>query len=191
MIRRLRLATACLPFLLTACDERAQAIMAVDLAGGIHAPLEGQGDGLRVLVFTSHECPIANALAPTLRELAEHQRGRAVSFFVIHVDPDLTRQQAAKHARDYELPGTVLLDPHHDLVRHLRVRRTPEALVFAHGEVQYRGAIDDQWNAPGARAQQASHHYLRDAIEAVLAGRKPDPVDVPPPGCLLPEPKAR
>jgi hypothetical protein len=146
---------------------------------------------VHVVVFTSHECPIANAYAPTLRDLARRWPPTAVRWFVVHVDAALAAADAARHAAEYELPGTVLLDPAQRLAAELGATRTPEAAVVTPAGLAYRGRIDDQWRALGARVPTATEHDLADAIEAVLAGRTPSPPRGPTVGCLLPEPVAR
>jgi hypothetical protein len=78
------------------------------------------------------------------------------------------------------------LDPHQHLARAVGATKTPEAVVLAGSQV-YRGRIDDQWSALGARAQVASHHDLRDAVAAALAGRPAAVASTPVVGCLLPE----
>ncbi|MGK0157282.1 MAG: hypothetical protein ACI9SE_004260, partial [Neolewinella sp.] len=40
-----------------------------DCQGQRHAPLAATGDAVHVILFISHECPIANGYAPTVREL--------------------------------------------------------------------------------------------------------------------------
>ena len=46
--------------------------------------------------------------------------------------------------------------------------RTPEVFVFDHGwHLRYHGAIDDNAHEP----DQVQHRYLRDALEAMIAGR--------------------
>ena len=162
---------------------------AVDLDGHPQTPLAVADGSVHVLVFTSHECPIANAYAPVLRELAEGWRHHPVRLFLVHVDPDLTATAAREHARSYELPGTVLLDPPQQLASHLGVTRTPEAVVLRPGHVAYRGRIDDRWHALGKSQPTATRHDLQDAVALALTGR-----DVPLPhpwavGCLLPEPR--
>ncbi len=142
---------------------------------------------VRVLVFTSHECPIANAYAPTLRALAERFRGAPVEWIVVHVDPDLTATAAANHATDYELPGRIALEPTQATARALGVARTPEAAVLTATGACYVGRIDDQWRALGARSASASRQDLGDAIAAALAGRAPANARQPGVGCLLPE----
>lgn len=183
MVRRLGL----LAFALAACGGPA-AIALPDLDGGSHTPTELGPGQVHVLVFTSHECPIANAYAPTLRTLARDWQGQPIRLFVVHVDPDLTAQAAAAHAQDYELPGTILLDPAQRLAASLGVTRTPEAVVLNGAGLVYRGRIDDQWRDLGVRVPVASAHDLRAAVETALQGGV-----VPPPypqavGCLLPEP---
>src|SRR5258708_38867078 len=56
--------------------------------------------------------------------------------------------------------------------RALGVRRTPEAVVLD-GEKRlcYRGRIDDQYRLGGVRPAPTTHD-LKDALEAVLAGKK-------------------
>ena len=192
-VLRTALLTALLPALLAACSADAPApppphLAATGLDGVVHHPLAVPAGRVHVLVFTSHECPIANAYAPTLRELAGTWRSLPVDLFFVHVDPDLAVAAAREHAAAFELPGTVLLDPRQGSARSLGVTRTPEVVVLtARGRV-YRGRIDDQWAGLGSR-RPASTHELADAVRSALAGERvpePHPAAV---GCLLPEPR--
>ncbi|HEU4420698.1 MAG TPA: redoxin domain-containing protein [Planctomycetota bacterium] len=176
---------AWLAFVMASCATTR--VQLQDLDGKAHDPLAVGHGAVHVLLFTSHECPIANAYAPTLRELASSWSGTAVRLFVIHVDPDLTVAAARTHARDYELPGSILLDPHHQLARAVGATKTPEAVVLTGSSMVYRGRIDDQWRALGSRAQDATSHDLRDAVAAALAGRAVAVASTPVVGCLLPE----
>lgn len=193
-----RAAARCLLLLLWACGG-AQPAALLDLDGVPQQPTVVARGAVHVLVFTSHECPIANSYAPTLQQLAAAwQQGptpdgslqdRAVRLFLVHVDPDLPPAEARAHAAAYGLPGTILLDPTHVLARALGATRTPEAVVLTGDGIAYRGRIDDQWQALGSRAQAQGTHDLADAVREARAGRT-----VPPPhpaavGCLLPEPR--
>ncbi|MBL8722756.1 MAG: redoxin domain-containing protein [Planctomycetes bacterium] len=157
--------------------------------GTVHAPLVRAQGAVHVVVFVSHECPIANAYAPTLRELAAAWAGQPVRLYLVLVDPDLSPAAAAAHAQQYELPGTLLLDPHHELATALAATRTPEAFVLGAAGLVYRGRIDDQWHNFGARAQAANRHELRDAVAAALGGRTATVARTDAVGCLLPEPR--
>jgi len=157
-----------------------------DLDGATHTPLTS-ASGLQVFLVTSHECPIANAYAPVIAELAADW-GSAVELWIVHADPDLDAAAAAEHARDYQLPQTVVRDPRHQLIGALGATKTPEAVVRHRGEIVYRGRIDDQWHGLGARAQQASVHDLAAAVAAVREGRSVATPHTDVIGCLLPEP---
>lgn len=173
--------------LLAACAAAGPRV--VDLDGVAQDPRRVPRGRVHVLVFTSHECPIANAYAPTLRDLAAAWRDRPVDLFVVHVDPDLTAAQARAHAADHGLPGTILLDPGHDLARALGATRTPEAVVLLPGAVAYRGRIDDQWPSLGTRVP-ATRPDLDRAVDAALRGEATPGPHPPAVGCLLPEPRA-
>jgi hypothetical protein len=144
---------------------------------------------VHVLVFVSPECPIANACAPTLRSLAAQWQGRGVRLFLVHVEPETTADAAREHAREYELSGTILLDPGQHLAAALGVTRTPEAVVVNRTGIAYRGRIDDQWRDLGVRAQAPTEHDLRDAVEVALRGGAVPLPHPPAVGCLLPEPR--
>lgn len=183
---------------MTRARARIAGLAALTLAACSAAPAVAPTGGLdlmaatpgrvRVLVFTSHECPIANAYAPTLRDLAARFRADAVDWIVVHVDPDLTAAAAAEHARAYELPGAIVREPRQQTAQQLGITRTPEAAVLAGGELVYRGRIDDQWAALGVRRAAAAHNDLADAIAAALVGRPAPTPRTTAVGCLLPEP---
>lgn len=176
--------------LLAGCAAEQVGPSLLDLDGASHAPLDVRGDQVHVLIFTSHECPIANAYAPTLQELEAEWSGQSrVRLYLLHVDPDLSREQARRHARDYQLPGTVLLDPTQAAAHACGATITPEAVVrTAQGQV-YRGRIDDQWRKLGSRAPEASRRDLREAVARALTGRAVPAPHPPAVGCLLPEPR--
>lgn len=185
---RTRFTTLIMAGLLAACSTPTKLVVQ-DCRGIDRAPLTVQDDAVHVIIFTSHECPIANSYAPTLRELhAEWATDPRVQLFLVHVDPDLSAAAADAHRTDYELPGTALLDPRHLLAKACGATITPEAVVVTKHGIAYRGRIDDQWRKLGSRAPEASQHDLAVAVRNVLNGR---PVAQPFPqavGCLLPEP---
>ncbi len=177
--------------LLGGCGATARPPRVEDLSGALVAPTTVPAGKVHVLVFTSHECPIANAYAPTLRALAQQWRDQAVNVFLVHCDPDLTAATARDHAAAYDLPGCILLDPHHDLVHQLGIEKTPEAAVVTEFGLVYRGRIDDQWQALGARTAAANQHDLANAVAATLKGQPAQPARTPVVGCLLPTAKTR
>jgi peroxiredoxin len=165
------------------------AITLKDVEGRSHTPLSQPGKKAVALIFLMPDCPIANYYAPEISRICQEYGEKGVACFLVHVDPDVTAAQAARHARSHGLKGTVLLDPRHELARKAGVTIAPEACVFTpSGSLAYRGRIDDIYVDYGKRRAAPSKRDLRDALDAVLAGKKVAAPVTKAIGCLLPEP---
>ena len=162
------------------------AAMTVTDSDGHHCtPLAADGRTATVLIFLMHDCPVANASAPALARLVAGFAPRGVRFHGVYATE--TAAEINTHLRDYRLPFPGLLDPELKLARHAGATRVPEAAVFSPaGELLYRGRIDDRAVRPGVTRPEPQRHDLRLALEAVLAGRQPDPKFTEAVGCYLP-----
>jgi thioredoxin-like negative regulator of GroEL len=68
------------------------------------------------------------------------------------------------------------------VARQFGATRTPEVFLFDRDRtLRYHGAPDDNFEDPAA----VTHHHLRDAIEALLAGREPAAATTAPRGCTI------
>jgi hypothetical protein len=155
---------------------------------GRTVPLKAPEGGVAALVFYSTECPISNALSPTLNRLSGELPPDRVRFVGVCVDPELSDADIRAHARDFGLKFPVVRDRNGALTAKLGATVTPEAFVIDdQGRVRYHGRIDDQF--AGRREPNANPvtHDLRDAIAAVLAGREPAAAHVEAIGCPVPE----
>jgi hypothetical protein len=140
----------------------------------------------RVFLFARTDCPITNRYAPELQRLSKEFAGRGVDFWLVYPDPAATSQGIREHVTEYSFPGTVLRDPHHQLVKLARATVAPEAAVFdPAGHLVYHGRIDDQWLNPGKARPAAQTHDLENAISAVLAHRLPAQAETNAVGCWL------
>ena len=164
-----------------------------DTRGHLHRPFQ-PADGIKasLLFFVLHDCPKANALAPEMARLAALAAERGMASYVVYAEPDLDVAVAATHAQEYAIQVPALLDTGVRLAAAVGARTTPEAaLVVADGTVVYRGAINDRITDDGVMRAEARRHFVREAIEAVAAGR---PVETPVTraiGCHIPEPPPR
>jgi peroxiredoxin len=149
-----------------------------DIDGRPQRPLTVDGDvRANVLVFLTQDCPICNGYSPELRALVNDFKDQPVRFFGIQTDPDLTLEEARKHAKAYGLNLPVIVDRTHDLVKAAGVKITPEAAVFLKdGTVAYRGRIDDRYTDLGKKRNAPTRRDLREALASILAG---EPVAVP------------
>lgn len=125
-----------------------------------------------VLVFAGVDCPISNRYAPELQRLHADYGARGVAFYLVYPDPAIDAAIARRHAADFGIPFPALVDREHRLVARAGVEVTPETAVLGpDGNVLYRGRIDDRWVDFGLDRPRATRHDLRNALDAILAGR--------------------
>jgi thiol-disulfide isomerase/thioredoxin len=146
--------------------------------GGGTVRLPGPDDAAAVvLLFLGHDCPVSNGYTPELARIATAYAPKKVAFLAVYPDPDVTPDEAAKHAKEYALPCPSVLDRKLVLAARTGATVKPEAVVLSpKGEVLYRGRIDDRYIALGKKRAEPTTHDLRNAIDAVLAGK---PVPTP------------
>lgn len=178
------LLVAALPWMGNAADS----LSLKDLDGVIRTPLEIGGSTAAVLLFVTHDCPIANGYAPEYRRLREEYPANKISFTLVYVDPDAGPDQLRKHRDEYGLARLrAIHDRRHRLVAAVGAEITPEAVVLtAGGKIAYRGRVDNLYADYGKRRREATKRDLRNALDAVLAGKP-----VPNPrteaiGCYIP-----
>jgi peroxiredoxin len=86
-----------------------------------------------------------------------------------------------KLAQERGLPFPYLRDDTQEIATAYGAERTPEVFVFdAELTLCYHGAPDDNYDE-----SQASVPYLRNALDATLAGQEPPVADTPPVGCTI------
>jgi hypothetical protein len=158
-----------------------------DLDGALLRPFDDSDAIASVLVFTLQDCPIANSYVPTLNQLVDDYGPRGIRLLLVHVDPQLTIDEARQHADEYQIKAPVVVDRKHDWVRFAGATRSPEVAVFSPaGEILYTGRIDDKYAGLGKRRTHVSAHDLRDALDAILADRPVPQPRTEAVGCFIP-----
>ncbi|RMF02594.1 MAG: thioredoxin family protein [Bacteroidetes bacterium] len=140
-----------------------------------------------IVTFTCNTCPYAVAYEDRL--IALHHKLAPMGYPVVAIqpnDPEVKEGDSfeAMQARHQEkgFPFLYLLDEGQKIYPQYGASRTPEVyLVDANRIVRYHGAIDD--NAQDAEA--VTVNYVEKAVEAIEAGRDPDPADVKAIGCTI------
>jgi len=124
-----------------------------------------------VVVFTCNTCPVARAYEDRLKELAEAYKDKGVVLVAINANKGETIESMVVRAEEKKFPYTYLLDATQEVAKAFGATRTPEVFLLGKDrKIVYTGAIDDD----GTLSGRAETHYLRDAIEATLAGKTPD-----------------
>jgi thiol-disulfide isomerase/thioredoxin len=139
-----------------------------------------------VLFFVTEDCPITNSYMPEMNRIVASYTPKRVRFFAVYSDSSLSVASIRKHAAEFGLQVPVIDDTAHVLVRRARATVNPEAAVLApDGRLVYRGRIDDWYVDLGQRRFAAREHYLREALDAVLAGHPVATAEVAPVGCSI------
>ena len=134
-----------------------------------------------VVVFTCNHCPVAQAYEDRIIELASAYKDKGVELVAINVnnieDDKLPAMKTRAEEKDYQFE--YLYDPSQEIGRAFGATVTPHAFLFdGERKLAYVGSIDD--NMEVAKVEK---HYLRDAIDSVLAGSKPETNSTKPAGC--------
>lgn len=147
---------------------------------------DGDGSQATVVVFTCNHCPYALAWQDRIAQAARDYAARGVRFVAINSNDaeryprdslEAMRERVA--SEDWPLP--YLRDESQTVARSFGAQVTPDVFVLdAGGALRYRGAPDGDYGDPAADAQ-----WLRAALDAVLAGREPDPAETEPVGCSV------
>jgi peroxiredoxin len=150
-----------------------------DLMGVPHRLESAQGRVL-VLNFWSSECPWAKRGDEILAELKPTWANR-VELWSIASNTNETDEQLALTAAARE-PGIVLRDAEHAVADLYGAVTTPHFFVIdENGVLRYRGAPDDT----SFRQREPTVYYLKDAMEALLNGREPNPAETAGYGCTI------
>jgi thiol-disulfide isomerase/thioredoxin len=138
-----------------------------------------------ILVFTNTSCPLAKRYLPTLTALDKEFAGKDVQFIGVNSAEEDSIISMATQAVQHEVEFPFVKDFGGVCARALGVRRTPEAVILdADKRLRYRGRIDDQYRLGGVRKEPTSRN-LRDALEAVLAGKKVATAETEVDGCPI------
>jgi peroxiredoxin len=141
-----------------------------------------------VVVFTCVHCPVARGYEGRLIEFAKEytERGVAVVAISVSLRPEdgLEKMQARAKASGYNFP--YLHAPTQDIARRYGATNTPQFFLLGESDesgqrkIAYMGAFDNN-NDPVLVENQ----FLADAVDALLARKKPPRTETRPRGCEI------
>lgn len=133
------------------------------------------GEKATVIAFYDQQCPVSQRYAPRLVEIEREYVQRGVGFLFVNVS------QLEPETR---IIGTAI-DPEGRIARELGATHSTDVFVLdAERRLRYRGAVDDQ-HGIGFTREAPKQNFLREALEAVLAGGEPATAATIAPGCVL------
>lgn len=140
---------------------------------------------LLVVCFTCNHCPYVVGSEARQKKFYDDYAPKGVAFVGINSNetdghPADSFEHMKRRAKDLGFKWPYLRDESQDIAKAYGALRTPHYYVFdQERKLRYTGRMDD--NPRNAGLEKT--HELRDAVEALLAGRKP-PVEMTNPiGC--------
>jgi peroxiredoxin len=139
-----------------------------------------------VVLFTCNHCPYALAWQGRLEDAARDYADRQVQFLAINAN-DADRyprdsyeaMRARVAAEEWAMP--YLRDESQEVAHAYGAKTTPDVFVLdSERRLRYRGAPDSDYDDPEQRAA-----WLREALDAVLAGSEPALAETKPVGCSI------
>lgn len=142
-----------------------------------------------VLCLTSATCPLSSRYGPRLATIAHEYLPKGVCFALLNVSDTDTEPEMRQQNKDLRWEGLYLPDADRTLRRALTPRTTSEVLVIDSARtLVYRGAVDDQFGVGSALAAP-TRTFVRDALDAVLAGKAVPVAATWSPGCAVDPPE--
>ncbi|WP_324715420.1 thioredoxin family protein [Carboxydochorda subterranea] len=171
----LKLGESLIPFELQGVDGRK------------HSTASYRDKPVLAVIFWCNHCPYVQAWEDRVLQLQRRYAGQGVQLLLVSANdpkqyPDDDFPAMQRRAQEKQYPAPYLWDETQQVARAYGASRTPEVFLFdRERRLRYHGRPDDNYEDPAA----VRHHYLRDAIEALLAGREPAVGETEPQGCTI------
>jgi hypothetical protein len=132
-----------------------------------------------VVVFLSASCPCSDSHIPYLKKIK--LEFPQITFIAIHSNMDEDEKTTEAYFKAVNLPFDVIQDVEARLADQFQAYKTPHAFIISkEGKVLYEGGVTSS-----AKAHQASHFYLRDALTDLTSGRPIKTKEVRTLGCMI------
>lgn len=171
---------------MTGSGTQAPAFELPGVDGRNHSLAEYADAKLLALVQYCNHCPYVHSWEDRLAAVTRDYAGKGLRVVAVnsndvsrYPEDSFAEMKARSERRD--LPFDYLFDEDQSLARALGSERTPEVFLYDEQRwLRYHGAIDDSRDETAVTTS-----YLRDAIEALLAGEEPPVTDSQPVGCTV------
>jgi peroxiredoxin len=139
-------------------------------------------EDLIVLVFLGNHCPVVLANDDRIIDFANDYKDKPIKVVGVSVnDLDSDRLPAIKeHMKEKKINYVYGYDESQAIGRAYGATVTPHFFVLdKERKIRYIGAMDDS----PMNESKVTKHYLRDAVDALLAGKTPPVEETNPKGC--------
>lgn len=140
-----------------------------------------------VVVFSCNHCPYVQAYEGRMIAIQKDYAAKGARLLLINSNdakryPDDSFEEMVARAKAVGYNFPYLVDETQAVAKAYAATHTPHLFVFDGArELAYTGKIDDNWEDAGAARQ----HFLRDALDDILAGKKPRTPQTHAIGCTI------
>jgi len=140
-----------------------------------------------VVIFSCNHCPYVKAYEDRMMAIQRDYLAKGVRLVAINSNdsvhyPDDSFAEMVKRAKQKGFNFPYLRDESQDAARKYGATHTPHLFVFDQRRaLAYTGKIDDNWEHP----EQASEHYLREALDDLAVGKPPRLAETHAIGCTI------
>ncbi len=141
-----------------------------------------------VVIFICNHCPFVKHIRGGLAEFGRWAADKGVPMLAVSSNdvenyPDDSPQMMKKEAAQAGYVFPYLYDESQDVAKAFQAACTPDLYIFdAEGKLAYRGQFDDA--RPG-NGRPVTGKDARDAVTALLAGKRPSEEQTPSIGCNI------
>ena len=145
-----------------------------------------------VFLVQGNGCPIARNASVRFHELERMYSENKVKFFMLNSNLQDTKASILEEAASYDYQMPILMDETQLIGEALEITRTGEVFVInpQTWQIAYTGALDDRLTYENQK-QEASEHFLKDALDEITEGRAVTLPATDSLGCLINFPDQR
>jgi hypothetical protein len=157
-----------------------------DVNGRSFRPFRVDGKA-QVLFFLSADCPISRFYAPEIQRICKDYAGRGVGCGLVYEDRPADPALVRNHLMEFGYRDILAItDDTGNIAKQTGASVTPQAVVIDKaGKIRYRGRVDNFYADLGKLRRQVTVHDVRDALDAVVAGRTVAHPETRPFGCFI------
>lgn len=163
-----------------------------DATGGKEVAIaDVAGKSGTLVVFTCNHCPYAKAWEGRIVALGHEYAGKGIGTILVNSnDPGITPGDAydkmQERAKERKMKVPYVVDAGSQVARAFGATVTPEAFLFDKaGRLVYHGTIDDNHK----NEAEVKDRWLKDALDAVAAGKPVKTPETKSLGCTIKFPK--
>jgi peroxiredoxin len=127
-----------------------------------------------IVIFSCNHCPYVQAYEERIIKIQKDYADKGVAVAAINSNedvnyPDDSFENMKKRAAEKNFNFPYLRDEEQSAARAYDATHTPEIFLFdADRKLAFHGKIDDNWQEP----DKVQNHYLRNALDELLAGKE-------------------